>query len=268
MFRKPQYLVFSLVFLLVLVLLNLPPRTTAQLKLALSSLFLPLFGLAGSAQQLAAQGGNAITPRRVLISEVDRLRLENQRLQIEAMQTAQLLTENNQLRQALGWQKQSPWKGKLARVLTRDPANWWRVIHVNLGSRDGVMTNLSVVTPDGLVGRVDQVDTRTCRVLLLGDPNCRVAAMIEKSRDSGVIFSTSASVFEQSLIEFNYLSRNSPIAPGQRVVTSGDGGIFPKGIYIGEIADFRSVGYGLYLEARVKLAVNLKQLEQVWIILP
>jgi rod shape-determining protein MreC len=70
------------------------------------------------------------------------------------------------------------------------------------------------------------------------------------------------------MVDLGYLSRNSVIKPGQRVVTSGLGGIFPAGLLIGQIIDAHSVGYGLYNEARVRLAVNLNALEEVFVKLP
>jgi rod shape-determining protein MreC len=269
MFRRPYYIAFTVVVLLTLVLLNLPGRTTAQIKVALSGLFLPLFGLAGSAQGLADRASNSLVPRRVLLTDLEQLRRENEQLRIEASQTTNVWFENGQLRKALGWQKQVPFKMKLARVIMRDPANWWRTIQIDLGSKDGVVTNLTVRTPDGLVGRVDEVGYRTSRVLLVGDPSCRVAAEVAETGDPGVFAGGLSSILDQSIVELSYLPRYSLARPGHRVITSGlQGGIFPRGILIGQVVDTNSVGYGLYMEARVKLAANFGNLENVWVIWP
>jgi rod shape-determining protein MreC len=77
-----------------------------------------------------------------------------------------------------------------------------------------------------------------------------------------------SSVLDESIVEMTYISRLAQILPGQRVVTSGLGGIFPKGIPIGNILDVNSIGYGLYLETRVKLIADLRELEEVWVIFP
>jgi rod shape-determining protein MreC len=69
-------------------------------------------------------------------------------------------------------------------------------------------------------------------------------------------------------VELGYLSRNSILRPDQVVVTSGLGGIFPPGILVGRIIDFQSVDYGLETRARVKLAVTISQVEEVWVIQP
>ena len=258
------------VILLTLVLLRLPGRAILPFKVALGSVFVPLFGLSGSGQHLAHKAGQAVLPREGLASENEQLRQESAELKIRLLQTDAVLRENERLRALFGWAKVSPWKVKLARVIARDPANWWRNIHIDLGQRDGLRADLPVLTADGLVGRVAEVGEARSRVVLVGDPNCRVAALALDGKvavDNGVI-SGGSSVVDPALVELSYLSRNSGLKPGQMIVTSGLGGVFPPGIPIGHLVDFRSVEYGLYTEARVKLAVNLNQLEEVWVKVP
>lgn len=268
MLRRPYYIAFTVVVLLTLVLLNLPGRTTAQIKLGLSGLFLPLFGLVNSAHRATDRTGNSLVPKKYLLAEVEQLRLENEQLKIAASQTTNVWLENAQLRQALGWQRQVPFKMKLAHVVMRDPANWWRTIQIDLGSKDGMATNLTVRTADGLVGRIEQVGYRSCRVLLLGDPKCQVAAQVQETGARGFLIPGPSSILDQSILELSYIPRDNIVHTGNRVITSGEGGIFPRGIPIGEVVDTNSVGFGLYVEARVKLAVNLRQMENVWVILP
>jgi len=252
-----------------LILFNLPTQSTSRLKLALNSLFLPLFGLAGSAQKAGDAGGMRLLPKGVLISEVEKLRKENQELKLQLMQREEAVRENETLRKAVGWQQRAPWKVRLARVISRDPANWWRTLEIDLGTGEGVSKNMPVVTSEGLVGRVDEVAANYSRVVLLGDPKCRVAALIEDAkRDTGIIAPGEATLLDESIVQMTYVSRSSQISPGQRVVTSGLGGIFPKGIPIGHIVETTSIGYGLYLEARVKLIADLREMEEVWVIFP
>lgn len=267
MFKRPHYIVWSGLALLALTVIALPRHTSSQIKLALSSLFLPLFGLASVGSKAADKGTSMVVPRRVLEAQLEAARKENEALKFELMQQAQVLRENGQLRAALGWQKREPWNLRLARVQSRDPANWWRTVQIDAGSRDGIGINMPILTAEGLVGRVDEVGYTTSRVVLLGDPNCRVAAVVHETRDRGVIAPGSSSVFDQSIVELTYLSRHSKAGAGNLVKTSGVGGIFPAGIVIGRIADVESVGQGLYMEARVKLAADLQRLEMVWVIL-
>src|SRR5205814_224088 len=141
---------------LALVLLNLPGHTTSRLKFALSSLYLPLFGLASSAQKLGEEGGMRTIPKGVLIEQVEKLRRENEQLRLDAIQNQEIARENTVLREAVGWQKRKDWKVRLARVISRDPANWWHTLQIDLGSNQGVTRNMPVITKEGLVGRVQE----------------------------------------------------------------------------------------------------------------
>jgi rod shape-determining protein MreC len=267
MFRRPHYIALGLIVLLTLVILNLPGQTTAHLKLGIGSLFLPLFGLASSTQQLTGAAADAVVPRRELLGLNDRLRQENQQLRLQAIQAEENARENARLRQLLGWQRQTSWKLKLAKVVLREPANWWLTVQIDLGSRDGLRVNLPVLTADGLVGRISSVSLTRSQVTLLGDPNCKVSARVEnETHDTGVIGPSGP--LETDLVALGYLSRNANLKPGQSVVTSGEGGIFPPGIPIGKVVDVQAVDYGSRAEARVKLAANLNALEEVWVKFP
>jgi rod shape-determining protein MreC len=267
MLRRPHYIASGLVVLLTLVILNLPSHTKARFKLGAGSLFLPLFGLAGSARQLADTMGDAVVPRGQLLKLLGELRRENQQLKIQALQAQDAFSENARLRQLLGWQQQKSWKLKLARVVLRDPANWWRTIQIDLGTRDGLRENLPVLTVDGLVGRISSVSLTRSQVVLLGDPNCKVAARVEnETRDTGVI--GAAGPLDREFVQLGFLSRNANLKPAQNVVTSGEGGIFPTGIPIGKIVDVQAADYGLRTEAQVRLAANLNALEEVWVMFP
>ena len=267
MFKQKNYLALGAVVLVAVLILSLPQRATSRLKVAVGSWFLPLFGLASAGQQLPADLADNSLPRRELLKEIDQLRREKEQLRIQALQTATIQHENDQLRSQVGWQRQSPWKLKLAKVVTRDPANWWHMVQIDLGSRDGLTNNLPVVTSDGLVGRISSVGLYTSQVVLVGDQNCRVSALVENTTHDMGVLSASGPV-DTSLVDLNYLSSSANIKSGQTVVTSGQGGVFPRGIPIGKIVDAQEVEYGLASEARVKLNVNLGSIDQVCVLFP
>jgi rod shape-determining protein MreC len=264
MLRRPHYIGLGIVVLLTLVILNLPSRTTARLKLAMGALFVPLFGLANSTQQLAGRAGDAVLPRSELLRQNEALRRKNQELMLQASQTEGLLRENEKLRQLFAWQRHQMRKFKLANVVLQDPANWWRTVQIDLGTRDGINVNMPVVTIEGLVGRISSVSLTRSQVVLLGDPNCKVAARVEnETHDTGVV--GPAGSLDSEYVELGYLSRNANLKPGQNVKTSGIGGIFPKDILIGKVVESHPAEYGLNTVAQVKLAAKLSGLEEVWV---
>jgi len=265
MFKQNNYIAAGMVVLAAVVILSLPSSATSHLKLAIGSLFLPLFGLANAGQQLPADLADSALPRRELLREIDNLRRENEQLKVRELQAQATEREDEQFRTYYGWEKQQPWKLKLARVVTRDPANWWRTVEISLGSSDGMTPDLPVLTADGLVGRISAVGLTHSQVILIGDPNCRVSALVEDAaQDTGIL--SASGPLDSSLADLTYLSSSADLKSGQQVVTSGIGGIFPKGIPLGQIVDSRQVEFGLYTEARVKLNVNLGALEDVWVL--
>ena len=265
MFKQNNYIAAGIVVLAAVLVLSLPSSATSHLKLALGSLFLPLFGLANAGQQLPADLADSALPRRELLHQIANLREQNQQLQMQQIQAQATAKENDQFRDLYGWQRQQPWKYKLARVITRDPANWWRSIEIDEGSRDGITPNLPVLTPEGLIGRVSSVGLTRSQVILIGDPNCRVSVQVQNAaQDTGVL--SASGPLNSSLADLTYLASDANLKSGQHVLTSGIGGVFPKGIPVGAIVDSRQVEFGLYTEARVKLNVNLGSLEEVWVL--
>src|SRR5689334_6001217 len=109
MLKRPYYIALSLALFVVLVFLNMPGHTANQCKLALSGLFLPLFGLSGSFHALSSQLAHSMTPRHVLLAELEQLRRENSHLQLRETQLTNVWLENERLRSALKLQHQLPW---------------------------------------------------------------------------------------------------------------------------------------------------------------
>jgi rod shape-determining protein MreC len=105
------------------------------------------------------------------------------------------------------------------------------------------------------------------QVVLLGDPSCKVSAVVNNpTQDSGIV--GTSGTFDGSLVEMQHMSRTADLKPGQVVLTSGMGEIFPRGIPIGRIVDSRLVDFGSSTEARVKLGANLSALDEIWVLFP
>lgn len=269
MLKRSQYIALVLVVLFVLALLSQSDRTVAQLRLAIGGLFLPLFGLARSAQTTSERSLAALTPHSELEKQIEALQKENQELRVDAARSQEIQRENARLREAFALPKIAPWKLTLAQVVGRDPANWWKNVRINRGTRDGLTNNLTIITPQGfLVGRVSEVGYAHSQVVLLGDPACRVSVLVENTREHGIIAPSDNGPIDNTLVDLKYLSANGVLQPGQWVRTSGLSGLYPKGILVGQIVDSRSVDYGLHMEARIKLAAHLNALEEVMVVWP
>lgn len=268
MLKRTHYWVLGAVLALCLVLLNLPPTAAGRLKLGISTLFLPLFGLAGAGQSFVDRASFASINRTTLITEIDRLQKENDQLRLASEQGREAISENDRLRALLGWQPRAPWKLRAAMVIAREPTTWWRTVTIDYGSRDGARTNQPVLTSTGLVGRIREVGLTHSLVALIGDPDCGVSAIVSESRDTGIILESRSAPDGEGLVILRTLQRSPATMPGHHVLTSGLGGVFPSGIPVGQIVDTQSVEGGLYTEARVRLGANLGQLEEIWVMTP
>jgi rod shape-determining protein MreC len=266
--KKSHYIILILVVVLVVVLLNLPTPTASKLKLAVSGLFLPLFGLAASTHDAMSKGGDALLTKKELLRENAALRASNQVLSIQVRQAQEIWRDDDQLRQMLTLPRQKPWKLRAARVITREPTSWWQSVWIDLGSQEGVQTNCAVLTQDGLVGKVQNVGATRSQVLLLGDPGLRVWVIDETNKETGVLMSALSNPRENNMVDFEYLAATSRVRPGDRIVTWGVGSIFSNGIPVGRVVDVQPKDSGLSTEGRVQLFAKMGDLEEVWVILP
>lgn len=268
MLRQQHLVSITLMFLVAVVLWNLPEQVTTRIKAGVVGLFLPLFGLAAAGQAALDAGVSAVTPRRALLKELDRLRAENRQLLIRLTQLEETIRENERLRELLGWQKQLPWTVKPAHVIARDTTAWWRTLRIDLGARDGLRPGMPVLIRDGLIGKTGTVFDTTAEVILIGDPNCRVACVVRETGETGVVSGLSEGLFDHRLVYLTHLPRNSSVKPGHTVYTSGVGGVFPAGLPVGTVVDLRTISYGLYTEARVRLAADTSRAREVAVLFP
>lgn len=145
----------------------------------------------------------------------------------------------------------------VASVIGHDSTNLFRTILLNKGDRDGLKRNLAVVTPDGVVGKIIDVFPRSARVLLLTDRSSGIDAIVQRTRDQGVVQGLGA-----HRCEVKYLSRQAAVTVGDMIITSGMAGIFPKGMRVGEVVDVKRGGH-LLQKVEVTPAVSLDRLEEV-----
>ena len=196
---------------------------------------------------------------KMLKNEIEQLRREN-------TMAEEYAAENVRLRELLSY-KQSAHQFDLlaARVIGRDAALWTSMIVVDRGARDGVRENMPVVTGNGLVGRVTDVSPLSSKVQLILDVRSSVGTLIQRSdsRVTGIVTGTIDNPYMPQMVN---IPRNADVEDGDAVVTSGFGGIYPKGIMVGRVAAQRGDDSGLLKIAVIETAVDFQRLEDVAII--
>lgn len=194
------------------------------------------------------------------------LRKELERLSLLESQREELAQQNRRLRDLLGFREDLaallPYQAVGAEVIGRNPDNWFDVIVVDKGREDGIDLDHVAVTGQGLVGRVIQVTPRTATVMLLTDPESGVGGQVQReaSREAGVVLGQRGRP-EELLLQF--FSRDANVLPGDRIVTSGLGELFPKGLPIGVVIEVEAQEFGLVKAARLAPSVDFRHLEEV-----
>lgn len=148
-----------------------------------------------------------------------------------------------------------------ANVIGFDPSPFLGYIILDRGSDNGVQRGMTVVTDQGLVGRVVEVTSAACRVLLVTDPNAPVNARLQRSRDTGVVVGGVAGG-----LAMQYLAQKADVLPGDMVITSGLGGTYPAGIVIGAVTVVKRQDYEVQQSAELVSLVDFRSLEIVLII--
>jgi len=198
---------------------------------------------------------------RNLRQENRRLKAELERLKGEVKALREVELENRRLRALLDLKDQTPTRVIAARVIGKDATGWFKTIVIDRGSESGIRRNMVVIAPGGLVGRVLEVVPFSSRVQLITDPTSAAGALVQRSRTTGVVAG-----YQGLATRLKYLPLLADVAMGDEVVTSGMGGIFPKGIPIGKVAWVRRPTGALFLEAEVTPWVNFSTLEEVLIL--
>ncbi len=149
-----------------------------------------------------------------------------------------------------------------ASVVGEDVSSWFRTLVIDRGTSSGLKAGMAVVAADGVVGQVVKVSASTSRVLLLTDHASGIAATIQRSRARGVVKGKG-----EGLCSLEFTTREEDVKVGDLVVTSGIGGVYLKGLPIGEVTMVKRGQYGIFQTVTIRPSVNIAHLEEVLIVL-
>ena len=149
----------------------------------------------------------------------------------------------------------------VARVIGRDPTNWFHFVWIDKGSQDGIEKDMIVITPEGLAGRVRRVLKDTASVVLITDVNSSVAVRIQNSRIEGILEGDGGDI-----CYVKYIPRDAIVRVGDRIITSGLDMVYPQGIVVGSVSDVFYREGDMFLTIKVRPSVNLRAIEEVMIL--
>jgi rod shape-determining protein MreC len=190
------------------------------------------------------------------------LRSENEQLRVQAMQAGETREENGRLRRLLILRDRLPLATVAGEVIGREAGGWVRSLTVNRGRGDGIAQQTPVIVPDGLVGRVVQVHRGAAVIQLLNDPASTVGAVVQRTRTAGLVEGDAGGA-----LRFKFMARDgATVAPGDLVVTSGLGALFPKGLPVGRVVKIEDKGSALFHFAVLAPAVDFSRVEEVLLV--
>ena len=190
-----------------------------------------------------------------LLKEIDTLQMENYRYQ-------EILATQERLQKLLKFKKTINWPVLAAQVIGRDPTGWFKSVLIDKGKNSGLKVNMPVVNADGVVGRLVSVSPNYSKVLLIIDQNSAVDSIIQRSRDEGIVRGLSV-----KLCRLDNMVKTSDVVVDDKVVTSGLGRVYPKGLPVGKVLEVVNIPGELFKDIKVSPMVDFSKLEELLVIL-
>ncbi len=248
--------IVSLLFCLALIPLvsnRLPPNTVGSIKLEFVSLIQTPLKLINSFSNMASA------------FEFKNLHKENTELKKQVGVLKQRLIdfreidiENIRLKKLLDFKETLQYRTISVQVIGKDASAFSMSLIINKGYNDGVKLDMPVIAPLGLVGKVSEVGKNIARVTLIKDPNLKVSVMTQTTRDEAILES-----YRKGLCRMKYVDVNASLLKNDIVLTSGKGGVYPKGLPVGTVVSYKKDFNRLYQIATVKPFVDFSKIEEL-----
>lgn len=207
-------------------------------------------------------GWNFIMAFTRMNSDNNKLRLDNLRLRHDLSELRQSRLENIRLKKLVGFQSDSKLETVPARVIGRTPSSWQAVLVIDQGENSGVKKNMPVVVDGGVVGQVAEASGSASDVLLLTDEKSGIGVQVERTGQLGVVEGRT-----DGELRLMFVPKDADIRSGDRLLTSGIGQVYPRGLQVGTIGLISESQYGMEKTIKIKPAVDFNKLEDVLVVI-
>ena len=263
--RSAIVTIIAVIALILLVILtNINRDNLSYAEGFASSVIMPIQNAFSMVKHKISVDSNFFTNLDTLKKENEELKNRNKELETQVRELEVLKAENSKLQEYANLtEKYQEYETIPAYVIDRDVSNYGSNIVINVGSKQGVEKNMTVIADKGLVGHVISVSANSAKVQVIVDSASSVSAMISTSEESIIC---RGSVDNDKYLDASYIDTSSELLVGDSVVTSGIGGIYPKGITIGTIKQVINTKNITDRYAKVETAVNFSKLYTVLVI--
>lgn len=198
---------------------------------------------------------------RETYDEYLKLKKQTEALKARMVYLQENIQESKRYASILEFRRTQEYSSAVAHVIGRDPSNWNASLIIDRGQKDGLKVGMPVVSPLGVVGRIFEIGNNTAKVILVSDPSFSVAALVQRTRESGLLTGSL-----EGLCRLQYLTDKADVKVGDRVITSKLSSAFPEGILLGQVSDVQASENSHTAECLVEPAVDLSQVEEVIVI--
>jgi len=266
--RAREIAVVVATLILALYVLRVSAKNPGELSV-LDRGILRLVSPAQKAMSYVARGITGVAGRYVELTGVrnenEALHRENRQLRAELMEMRRLAEESGRYQRLLGLRDATPAETIAARVIAVDASPYFRVARVEIDRGEGtVRRGMPVLTPEGVVGRINRPAGKTSDVLLLVDPRSALDIIVPRTGGRGILKGKAGENGYRCSIE--YLARGEPVKEGDAVVTSGVGGAFPRNLAVGHVTRIIPGAVGLYQDVEVTPDVDFARLTDVLVV--
>jgi rod shape-determining protein MreC len=214
---------------------------------------------AGSLLSVPLRGlGNATADATAPAASLTELQAKNDELTAMVARLEEARLENERLTALNGLVDAYKLESTTARILAHSADAWNQVITIDKGTSDGIAVGMPVMSANGLIGQVEVAGPFTSTVRLLTDPASGVAVFLQANRSEGIVTGSS-----ERLLYLSYMSVDINVQAGDVLITSGAGGVYPKGIVIGEVVSVTHNASDVYLTILVKPVSRVDSYEEV-----
>lgn len=211
-------------------------------------------------RQVLADLGGLVTGQNESRAEEEALSVEVLRLRSELARLEGLEAENKRLREMLAFSRETDLDLTAADVLGGSASPWFQSIIIDLGSSDGIKPGMAVASYSGLVGQVFRVQSKTADVCLVTDPDSSVSVLDSRSGALGIVRGTNG-----RRLRLTYLSPDADVQRGDEVLTSGVGGVYPRGLSVGTVTGLSYDAHLGVASAEIEPAADLRNPKQVFV---
>jgi len=209
---------------------------------------------------------SSISSMRTAQSENDALKQRVQELEVEVQTNKNLTFENERLKSLLELKQEAEYKFLSAKIIGRDTSAWFDTSIINRGSLDGVKLNMPIVTNGGLVGRVIQVSPLTAQIALITKDKSGLGAVVGALGTSNALGVVSGGGTRETL-EMGYVPGSIEVKVGESVYTTGQDGIYPAGLKLGEVTEVRADSATQPQRIFIQPSAKLSSMQEVAVLL-